>query len=898
MPKPRSKRQAIRDERKQKRQDQNGADDHSSAKRRRLNDNDGDHDNDATNNADENVPVIDYDYGASAAAAAAQPEKEFFGMLSEEEQEYFRSVDEQLDIDDFPSHEDRQLYLASVFTEAQGKELKLACSQSCSRLMERLILMSNTRQKKKLFEQFAGHFLNLIQHRFASHCCETLFLQSAPIVTQELSGERDDQPMEGEEADEKPLPYMEELFLLTLDELEGQLGFLLTDRFASHTLRVFLIILSGRPLEQSATKSLIHSKKKEKIATPWVPRESDELETQLRAVPSSFTLATNKIISDVVTGMSPTELRVLATHPTGNPALQLMLELDISVNSKAGTANETTESDGMMLLWQLLPGGPSALKESTSPACEFINSMLYDPIGSRLLETLITNAPGRLFKAMYKNLFKERIHSFLRNDIASYPAIRVLNRLGKEDLVTAVQQTIPDMPKLITLSRFNVIKALFERCHARQAHTEVKALTQALVQAYGGDKKSLVPKLCQLEDVKPSGADDADNGDDGSNKKSKSKKNGDHDPLAKNRAALVSHGSHLATTMLAIPGPPSDAIQTSISALTADQLYHLASSSRPTSHVVTAALKTPSSNKAFHKALVSSLRPRVVDLVLTSENGGDRVVSAIINMPTTSPPARGGGGDSGQNATTTTITATASLPLHLKESIMTSLGDNEKAMRDSYQGRRVWRNAKADLWAHRRAEWVAWQKEIEPIVVLGKAHGGAKGPTGSNGVAVGGGGGGGSPGEGGAGPARQAGGAGRGRPLPPQSSQFAASGNGNGRGFKGGAGRGEKRKRNYDSVLDHSVQKLGISDKMQRMQEITQTHGEIIAKHYFVYLYEVPTILLILRHPIQRCLRALDGAHEISEENIAPFLRSIYGGTHPQHKPRTKADYFPFMQGG
>lgn len=782
MPKPRSKRQAIRDERKQKRNDQTDAnDDNSSSKRRRLN-NDDENPNGDYNNAN-NIPVVEHDYGASAAAAAAgqQFEKEFFGMLSEDEQEYFRGVDEMLETDDFESAEERRSYLNGVFAEARDKALKLACSQSCSRLMERLILMSNTRQKKMLFGAFAGHFLNLIQHRFASHCCETLFLQSAPIVTQELSGERDDMPAEGDDVpdDEKTLPYMEELFLLTLDELEGQLGFLLTDRFASHTIRVFLIILSGRPLEQSATKSLIHSKKKEKIATGWGTREADQLETQLRAVPSSFTLATSKIISDVVTGMSPTELRVLATHPTGNPVLQLMLELDISHNTKSAVANEKSEDgDGMMLLWQLLPGGPSALKEPTSPACEFINSMLYDPIGSRLLETLVTNAPGRLFKAMYKQLFKERIHSFLRNDIASYPAIRVLNRLSKEDLVAAVQQTVPDVPKLVSLSRFNVIKALFERCHARQASAEVKALTQALIQAYGGDKKSLVPKLCQLEDIPSKTSGDAAKADgEETSEKPKSKKNGDHDPLAKNKAALVSHGSQLATTMLAMTGPASDAVQTSISSLSADQLYHLSTSSAPSCYVVTTALKTPSANKAFHKALVSSLRPYVADMVLNSEHG-DRVISAVIEMPTTQTLARPvPGAAAAASAAGGPTTISASLPLHLKESVMNVLGEHEKDLRETYQGRRIWRNVKGELWAHRRADWVSWQKEIAPITItIGGGGGGKRGPTGSNGVAVGEDGGGGEV-------SKKM--VSRGKALPSQSSSFAATGSGGG-GRRGG----------------------------------------------------------------------------------------------------------------
>jgi hypothetical protein len=63
-------------------------------------------------------------------------ERPFYGMLEDEEQEYFRRADELLELNDFPSEEERSLFLASVYREADGKELKIACSQSCSRLME------------------------------------------------------------------------------------------------------------------------------------------------------------------------------------------------------------------------------------------------------------------------------------------------------------------------------------------------------------------------------------------------------------------------------------------------------------------------------------------------------------------------------------------------------------------------------------------------------------------------------------------------------------------------------------------------------------------------------------------------------------------------------------------
>ncbi|KAK7747827.1 Nucleolar protein 9 [Diatrype stigma] len=671
MPKARTKRQAIRDERKQKRRDKalSAADTSRAAKRQRLN---GD-------NEDENVIEDgDENEGTKGDEVAAFQDghdqegggdREFFGMLSEEEQEYFRSVDEQLDIDDFPSQEERDLYLAGVFKEAQGKELKLACSQSCSRLMERLILMSNTQQKKRLFEQFGGHFLNLIQHRFASHCCETLILQSAPIVTRELGGERDDLPTEQDDPEAKPLPYMEELFLLTLDELEGRLTYLLTDRFASHTLRVLLVVLSGRPLEQSSTKSLIHSRKKEQISAPWARNDSNELSSQMRAVPASFTLAAKKIIDDATRGMSATELRVLATHPTGNPVLQLFLELDIALSSES--ANDDT-SEEMTLLWRLLPGAPATLKDATTKACDFVNSMLYDAIGSRLLEVLITNCPGKVFKALWKHIFADRIHSLLRNDVASYPAIRVLNRLSKEDLETAVKNTLPEIPKLIALSRFNVIKTLFDRCQARQDFADIDALMKAVLDAYGSDPKVLVPKLCLLE----SG--------DGEEKK-------EPGPIAKNRSALVSHGSHLATTFLATPGAPRRYIQISLSALPEELLLQLATASAPTSHVLVDALSTPSKNKIFHKTLVAALRTHTIELAQSEH--GSRVLSAIVAVP-----SRGDG---------------ITLPFHFKETIMAQLGQHEPQLRESYEGRRVWRNWKGDLWKNRRNEWVSWAKESD-----------------------------------------------------------------------------------------------------------------------------------------------------------------------------------------
>lgn len=83
----------------------------------------------------------------------------FYGLLDEEEAEYFRRADEMLELNQFTSPEDREVFLSSVYKEAEGKELKMANSQSCSRLMERLIQLSSTAQLKSLFLKFADQYV-------------------------------------------------------------------------------------------------------------------------------------------------------------------------------------------------------------------------------------------------------------------------------------------------------------------------------------------------------------------------------------------------------------------------------------------------------------------------------------------------------------------------------------------------------------------------------------------------------------------------------------------------------------------------------------------------------------------------------------------------------------------
>jgi nucleolar protein 9 len=631
MPKENRKR-GRRDEQKKRKREH--ADEQEPSKRHRK-------------SGDDYVPLEDeVPYPEAALNGVTYPgEMPFYGMLDEEEQNYFRQADEQLELNQFEGPEDRALFLESVYREADGKELKIANSQSCSRLMERLIILSTPEQLKGLFQRFSGHFLHLVQHRFASHCCEALFIHAAPIVTQELAKPVLAQTPPSSDPNEL-LVSMENLFIYTLTELQGYLGFLLTDRFASHVVRVLLIVLAGLPMEKPSSKSTTQSKRKEKVTVAGADK-AQEWALEKRNVPQSFTDALERLINDSVAGLDTATLRALSTHPTGNPTLQLLLQLELTHFGKSRAKDEQS------VFHRLLPDYP--LTKGTDSE-SFINGLIYDAIGSRLLETIIEHAPGKMFKSIYGEFFKERMGSLARNEIASYVCGKILQRLNAEDLADAMRQIVEQIPGLVERNRISVIRTLIERCAVRGVDmTQIKAQLEA---AYFGSNGFEVTRILKLHEA-PS--------DDG---KSDSKH-------AHPSSPEKVHGSLLAQAMIAVPGPLGNLIFDALAALGAPLSLQVARDPIA-SRTLQMALTSPNASTIFRRKVIQQFYGHVGELAL--DPAGSRVIDAVWE-------------------------GTHGLAF-IRERIAEELAENEASMRESFVGRAVWRNWRMDLYKRRRGDWV------------------------------------------------------------------------------------------------------------------------------------------------------------------------------------------------
>jgi nucleolar protein 9 len=439
---------------------------------------------------------------------------------------------------------------------------------------------------------------------------------------------------------------MENLFLHAVNELHGNVGYLLTSRYASHVLRVLLVVLSGLPLSRSDSRSLLQGRGKEKVVVPGADR-GEGFALGERAVPQTFLDAVAQLSADACGSMDTSALRTLAAHPTGNPTLQLLIQIELTKFGKQRAKDENS------IIRYLLPDDPIT---EDSDSGKFINGLVYDPVGSRLLETIVEFAPGKMFKSIYRTLFRDRMGSLARNEIAGYVVSKILQRLSKEDLQAALESILPQFDSLIERKRTAVIRTLIDRCAARGVDT--KPIAAQLERSYSGSHGFDIFRLLKLGDI----STEDNSASDRSNTLSQS------DRL---------HGSLLAQSMVAVPGRLGDLVFDAFARLGESLSLKIAKDSTA-SRALQAALTADHATIIFRRKMIQQFYGHAAEMAL--DPSASHVIDAVWN-------------------------GTQGLAF-IRERIAEELAENEAALRESFVGRAVWKNWQMDLYKRRRADWV------------------------------------------------------------------------------------------------------------------------------------------------------------------------------------------------
>lgn len=142
------------------------------------------------------------------------------------------------------------------------------------------------------------------------------------------------------------------------------------------------------------------------------------------------------------------ELRILAFHPVGSPALQFFLRLElVGASGKKGRKRSKCEPQNQKTLLKMLLNGEESDEDNS--ASSFLQSLFYDSVGSHLLETIIISSNQQTFDELYETYFKERVVSLARNEQASHVAVRIVGRLVGNQLMEFIEALIPSVSQLL-----------------------------------------------------------------------------------------------------------------------------------------------------------------------------------------------------------------------------------------------------------------------------------------------------------------------------------------------------------------------------------------------------------------------------------------------------------------
>ncbi|GAA6059703.1 hypothetical protein JCM10212_000231 [Sporobolomyces blumeae] len=427
--------------------------------------------------------------------------------------------------------DERPLLLRSALESLSGHEVTLAGDNESSVVLERLLYAMDDFAKRVLLDRFSGQIEKLVKHRCASHVLQTLFALAGQTVDRETRGNIAQPPSSSDSTTE--LPTMTELLLSLLPEILPTLHTLIYDPFASHIVRVLLLVFSGVPCAQTDQGGPARGERSKKSAQfrknqgasfgkNWLSDERDESSAaggkgkgKTLAVPSSFGQALcdmhealDRLDSDAAeasgaqTGVPGEGVRKAAMHEVAGPVMRILVELEASSPGgwKAGGWADRILCGQV----QEVEDPSSTTDKAQELREEYLAGLLRHPASSPTFEIVLTLAPHPVFSALWSSFFRGKLHRLAGNAVANFVVAVGISRVDAEqlkDLVTEVSGIATERRgEWIDNFRTGVLRSMLEM--AAKLSTCEAEMSDLMLDTFGlkgeDERKLVVPCVLTL----------------------------------------------------------------------------------------------------------------------------------------------------------------------------------------------------------------------------------------------------------------------------------------------------------------------------------------------------------------------------------------------------------------
>lgn len=364
----------------------------------------------------------------------------FFGLVDSNELTYFNKAEQTLNLNTFATPEERSLFIDSIFQEAKGKELKLVTNHICSKLMERLILDSTVRQIYQLFNAFNGKFYDLSRQKYSSHVIETFLVKVAALIEKEiLAGGLDLDDEDEEDEESGGWVSMENMFLFIIGDFKPNLKKMIKDTYASHVLRMALLVMTGKELPScTESNSILRSKKSKNIRKSFEIKDSDDYKKKFQ-VPASFKPELKELLNVFLDNETTESLRELAIDSIASPVVQVLIQLEGIV-------------DRDRTIWKTIFNGDNESLDEKERAKEgaFVEYLLSNNIGSHFLQNAVENQKTKIVERIYNSYMKDRIVKLAKRETTGmYVVETMMEKLKSKQQLEILDNLVPQLNELI-----------------------------------------------------------------------------------------------------------------------------------------------------------------------------------------------------------------------------------------------------------------------------------------------------------------------------------------------------------------------------------------------------------------------------------------------------------------
>ncbi|ORX54716.1 ARM repeat-containing protein [Piromyces finnis] len=398
-----------------------------------------------------------------------------YGRPSTDILQYFSNIEKMLSEQEFENEEEHEMFLNNIYKEIDGNELQLATDKECSRIMEKILRVSNDGQIRVFLNQLNEKYIELFTHRYGSHVCQTILVLGSDIIEREIKGES---VVMTSEENQNPPPTMQELVIKMCSILEDYWIHLISNQFGSHLLRVILMILSGQYITLESNEVRSKKSKQYNAKNNANFKTFEQTKKRQRLVPDTFKEILNNILERLTKDMGVTELRVFCVNSIANPVLQYLVKIQ-------------HENENESIINNLF----STKEDGTIEKDTFVNDLLKHPVGSHLFEKVLKYSSDKMFHQIFITYFHGNMIELCRNNISNFVVQHLLENVrSAQQLLIMIKEIIPEFEFFLFRGRSGVIVKSIEACgkFKVQQREVVNAISKAF---HASDNRKIMIKL-------------------------------------------------------------------------------------------------------------------------------------------------------------------------------------------------------------------------------------------------------------------------------------------------------------------------------------------------------------------------------------------------------------------